>query len=259
MPVLYYMPGAVCAQKVLLTASAKGVELETVALARADLVQPEYLRLNAKGVVPTMIDAAGRVIVESSTIMRYLDETFDGPPLQPQDAYDRSLMNNWLKLMDEELFPAIGYFTTATLLRESLAEVPRPELVKRMTQLAGAAVGAMRADAVFSGVAGNAVQSTISGVEKIFAAMDAQLSKTAWLAGQSFSLADAALLPAFLRLADLGLEEWWTSTYPDVAAWWRRISEHPPVLAFKENFPNPMTEGLHATSAPLRAAILAHA
>ena len=47
-------------------------------LLKFEHLQPDYLRLNPNGVVPTLVHD-GRVILESSVICQYLDEAFPEP------------------------------------------------------------------------------------------------------------------------------------------------------------------------------------
>ncbi|WP_206243535.1 glutathione S-transferase family protein [Novosphingobium terrae] len=253
---LFYLPGAVCAQKALLTVVMKKVDVETIALSREDLVNPEYLLLNPKGVVPTLVDDADNIIVESSTIMRFVDESFPGISLQPEVPYLRAVMNNWMKVMDEDLFPAIGCFTMATLLKVMFDRLTDEELLERMERIAGPAVGAMRFDAVRHGVESRAVNGAISTWRKHLCAMNVDLEGRSWLAGEKISLGDIALVPAFIRLADLGLSPWWQDEFPNVERWWKAVTNLEPIKAFSVDFPNPMASGLYASGDRLRQKIL---
>lgn len=258
MPTLYYLPGAVCAQKALMTIALKGSldRIEAKAITREDLATPEYLKLNPKAVVPTLVDDEGNAITESSTIMRFVDEAYEGRSLQPGSLLERCRMNNWMKYMDEDLFPAAGFFTMATLLRPDLQHVPEDVLYARLRRSAGVAVGAMRLDAVRDGVASQAVSGAIELWEKCFASMDERLADHEWLAGDAISLADIALAPAFVRLQDLGLAPWWQTRSAPVARWWARVEGELYAARFHELFPNPMSERLHETGGELRAMIL---
>lgn len=258
MPTLYYFPGAVCAQKALLALWLKDKidAVEAVIVTREHLVTPEYLKLNPKGVVPTLVDDAGNVIVESTTIMRFIDEGLDGISLQPDSVAARCEMNNWMKLMDEEVFPAIGYFTMATLLRDNFLQKSDEELATHLKRTSGAAVGAMRVNAVRDGIRSEAVTSAIEVWQKCLGNMEARLSAADWLAGDTISLAEAALLPAFKRLNDLGLAPWWEQAYPSVTRWWRRAGEAAFLDDFHTQFPNPMSSGLRTSGSELRDLVL---
>jgi glutathione S-transferase len=56
---------------------------------------PEYLRLNPNGLVPTVIDG-DLVMWESNTICRYLAATCSGEHLYPQDPAARTHVERWM-------------------------------------------------------------------------------------------------------------------------------------------------------------------
>ena len=68
---LYHHGGATCAAKVRFCLAEKGLEWEGVYLdiLKGDQFDPEYRKLNAKGVVPTLIHD-DNVIVESTAVRR---------------------------------------------------------------------------------------------------------------------------------------------------------------------------------------------
>ena len=82
--VLYHNDMSVCAQKVRLALAEKGLAYEArhFNLRAGDQKDPAYLKLNPKGVVPTLVDDA-TVVTESIVINEYLDDAFTTPPLKP--------------------------------------------------------------------------------------------------------------------------------------------------------------------------------
>ncbi|MCF7980380.1 MAG: glutathione S-transferase N-terminal domain-containing protein, partial [Pseudomonadales bacterium] len=88
---LYTSVESACAQKVRLVLSEKKVDWNerSLNLRRGDQFAPEYLKLNPKAVVPTLVHG-NQVIRESSVINEYLDEIFPDPPLKPSDPWLRS-------------------------------------------------------------------------------------------------------------------------------------------------------------------------
>ena len=81
---LYHGTTSVCAIKVRLTIAEKALpwDGEVLWLQRGDQYQPDYLKLNPNAVVPTLVHD-GKVIIKSTVIMEYLDETFPEIPLIP--------------------------------------------------------------------------------------------------------------------------------------------------------------------------------
>jgi glutathione S-transferase len=74
---LYDFGNSVCCQKVRITMRAKGLAWEAVNvdLFKAEQYDPKYLKLNPKGIVPTLVHE-GKSIIESTLICEYLDDTF---------------------------------------------------------------------------------------------------------------------------------------------------------------------------------------
>ena len=90
MPKLFTAHNSICTQKVFLTLIEKGLcwELEYIDLFKNEQYRPEYLKLNPKGVVPTLIHE-GHTIVEfesfASTSIRHSRSRLSFP-LPPSNA-----------------------------------------------------------------------------------------------------------------------------------------------------------------------------
>jgi glutathione S-transferase len=88
---LYDFGNSVCCQKVRITLVEKRLEWQAIRvdLFKSEQYEPSYLKLNPKGVVPTLVHD-GTPVIESTLICEYLDETFPDPPLMPKHAADRT-------------------------------------------------------------------------------------------------------------------------------------------------------------------------
>lgn len=88
---LYHAHHSTCSQKVRLTLAEKGLEYESklVDLANKGQLDPDYLKLNPNGVVPTLLHD-GKPVIDSSVICEYLDEVCPQPPLLGADALARA-------------------------------------------------------------------------------------------------------------------------------------------------------------------------
>src|SRR5262245_32702509 len=98
---LYHHGSSVCAAKVRFALGEKRLAWEGhyLDLHKGDQFAPEYLKLNPKGVVPTLVHD-GRVIVESTVINEYLDEVSPEAPLKPDNPGARAAMRVWTKAVD---------------------------------------------------------------------------------------------------------------------------------------------------------------
>jgi ganglioside-induced differentiation-associated protein 1 len=112
---------SICTQKVLITLFEKGLTWDTkrVDLFRNEQYDPEYLKYNPKGVVPTLVHN-NKAIVESTLICEYLDETFPTPSLVPTSSYERSQMRLWSKQIDEGIFEATREISFSAMFRDKL-------------------------------------------------------------------------------------------------------------------------------------------
>jgi glutathione S-transferase len=103
---------------VRITLTAKGLAWDAIRidLFKSEQYDPKYLKLNPKGVVPTLVHD-GTPVIESTLICEYLDETFPDPPLMPKEAAARTRMRLWSKLVDEGRYIATNGSNRAVILR----------------------------------------------------------------------------------------------------------------------------------------------
>jgi glutathione S-transferase len=85
----------------------KGVAFELHDL-ESEMGGPRHLELHPFGRVP-VLEHGGFRIYETTAISIYVDETFDGPPLQPRDARARARMHQWLSALGSYYYPYIVY------------------------------------------------------------------------------------------------------------------------------------------------------
>ena len=91
-----------CSQKVRLSLAEKGLDWEGrhLDLRAGDTQTVDYLKLNRRGVVPTL-DHEGMIVCESNVILEYLEDAFPDHSLRPSDAFGKAEMRLWTKRLDE--------------------------------------------------------------------------------------------------------------------------------------------------------------
>ncbi len=88
---LYHHGSSTCASKVRFVLGEKQIPYQShyVDLLKGEQFRPQYLALNPKAVVPTMVHD-GEVLVESTVICEYIDDEFPDPPLAPRSRRTRA-------------------------------------------------------------------------------------------------------------------------------------------------------------------------
>jgi glutathione S-transferase len=225
---LYHSINSVCAQKVRVALVEKGLQYsEHLMTLRGDQFAPDYMKLNPNAVVPTLIHD-GRPVTESSVILYYLDEAFPDPPLMPRTLHERAAVRQFNKLVDEYVHNSCTILTFATAFRPWFAGLSSAEIEARLAKSPSRQRTEYKRDVALHGLDSKYVHDAVGHHQKLLKMMDQALEGGAWLAGESFSLADAAVIPYILRLDLLKLNGMWESR-SRVGAWYARMRERPSV------------------------------
>ncbi|AGH51232.1 MULTISPECIES: glutathione S-transferase family protein [Sphingomonadales] len=179
---LYQFPLCPFSRKVRLLLGEKGVGYELVR--ESPWVQrDEFLDMNPAGQTPVMADsAAGTVLIDSSTICEYFEETIDKASMLPGTAANRAEIRRLVTWFDERMYAEV----VAPLMHERMLK----RIVHRMTPDAKALREAMKA-----------ANSHLDYVDYL-------LDHRRWIGGPVLSLADLTAA-AHLSVADyLGGIDW---------------------------------------------------
>lgn len=173
-----------------------------------ELVTPEvrsdaYLALHPFRKMP-VLEHDGFRVFEAAAVLRYVDEAFDGPALQPADVRARARMTQWMSAFNDYVAP--------TAVRGVL--IPRLVLAARGVPADDTAVWAAAAKA-----------------RRALGVFDAALASSPWLAGDAWSLADLLLAPAYATGALLSGADRYTDDLPNIEPWFARLSARPSFAA----------------------------
>jgi len=235
---LYHHNLSVCAQKVRLALAEKGLDWEDrpVDLMKGEHLRADYLALNSKGVVPTLVDG-GSPVIESTLILEYLEDAYPEHPLRPDEPLERARMRVWMKLPDDGLHAACGTVSYAAAFGAQIVAFHGAEaLERRIATLPDRARAARQKELYEKGMKASFLPDHIRLQDRILGEMEARLSGHDWLAGAAFSDAECALLPYLWRLERLGLEAIWAGR-PRVADWFARCKARPSWERAMEAYP----------------------
>ena len=87
--------------------AVKGIAYEPrfVSLPKMEHQAPEYLDKNPQGLVPALVDEAGRVFTQSMAMIEYLDEIHPEPPLMPKGAEEKWYVRAVSQIIGCEMHP----------------------------------------------------------------------------------------------------------------------------------------------------------
>jgi len=225
---LYNAPQSTCSQRVRFVLNAKKISFAEIKLdlLAGDQLKPDYLALNPNGVVPTL-DHDGAIVIDSSVIIEYLDEVVPTPEsFTPRDPVMRARMRALMRFIDEMPAAAVRVPTF------NLAFLPRFAAMSEEKFLAFAESKPLRKEFMLTmgrkGFPQKEMDAATQRLRRTYERMDSEIEKSGgpWLLGKRISLADIALMPAIVRMADLGQETAWQDL-PRVQHWYDAIRAHP--------------------------------
>ena len=164
------------------------------------------------------------VIVESDDIIDHLDKTYPNPPLRPSDEKELETMYYWLHLAPEIHVKAVKTFIYIKRMQGKMSKSKEegelyqklqkdPELLEFHGK-------------VSSGAFTDADLAKAEGIlQGHFSAADKRLSKSKYLIGDQFTLADIAWSPLYFTLkemTDLDLND-----YNHLCRWAADLEERP--------------------------------
>ena len=229
---LYHNHLSICAAKVRIALAEKGLEWKShlLDLIGGDQFKPEYLKLNPKAVVPTLVHG-NNVVIESNVIIEYLDDAFPDPPLRPKDPHDRADMRLLLKRLDDGsdgIHHDMSVVSFGSAYRQQLLKRAgsKEKLDAEIDKSMNATSKRWLQQTVHEGVEAESFKTAIRNIDKLLNDFETILSHSTWLAGAGYSLVDIAYTSYLTRLEMLNYQGMW-SERPHVTDWYLRLKLRP--------------------------------
>ena len=203
-PILYGPAFSTYARSVRLALEEKGVPyvLEEIDIFSGANATPEYLARQPFGKVPAL-EHDGFRLYETGAILRYVDEAFDGPSLQPSDARDRARMNQAIGIVDAYTYPCvIGQIVIQRLVTPLMGGEPDED----------------------------AIAGAVDQAQTCVSALDGLFDDGPYLAGGSLSLADLHLVPVYQYFMQTPEGEKLLAGTANLGGWWSKMSDRPSVI-----------------------------
>ena len=163
-------------RRVRIFMAEKGITCETeqVDIIKGENLSDEYLAVNPRGLVPTLVLDDGTVLDESVAICRYLEETQPEPPLMGSGAVEKARVEARQRHMEFD-----GLQGAADAFRNSF-----PLFSSRGLPGSGGAVDAIP----------ELAERGKGSVERFYRRLDQDLGASPFVAGEAFSIADITAL-----------------------------------------------------------------
>jgi glutathione S-transferase len=205
-PVLFGPSYSVYVRIVKIVLAEKGVDYEQVEFDVFDRENwpADWLSRHPFGLAPAF-EHCGFRLYETRAITRYIDEAFEGPPLQPGDAAGRARMEQAISVLDGQ-----GYWP---MVREIF--VQRTEHSRAKTPDKGGSDEAV-------------IASALPKAARCLGALSELLGSQEYFAG-AFSLADAQAAPMFHYFLKTPEGRELLHAQPRLGAWWSRVAARPSV------------------------------
>jgi glutathione S-transferase len=223
---LYHGATSTCSKRVRITLAEKELDWESVHLnlSKRENLDPEYLKLNPNGVVPTLVHD-GRVMIESLYIIQYLDEAFPGVALSPSDPFERAWMRIWMDRIEHILHRNIN---TVSWIRQGRYKrfegMTDSELQAVLDSQATEERRALLKKRLSEGVSQEDQEFAEARVAEVLDLMEERLQDRPWLCGDNLSLADISVAPFVERFEANEmpkLTDW--AKRRRLGEWWQRM------------------------------------
>jgi glutathione S-transferase len=204
-PILFGATYSVYVRSARLALEEKGVRY---ALEEIDIFAPggppaAYRERHPFGRIPAF-EHDGFRLYETGAIIRYVDEAFQGPKLQPATPKRRARMNQAISILDNYAYRTLVW----DIFVERVSKKRRGEAADEQK-----------------------VAAAVPAADRCLDALQAIMADAPYLAGDDLTLADlhAAPMFAYFRLAAEGAVA--TARRPPLHAWWERMAQRPSVRA----------------------------
>ncbi|GKB90077.1 glutathione S-transferase F9-like protein [Tanacetum coccineum] len=202
MVVKVYGPAYASPKRVLVCLVEKEVEFETVHLnlLAGENQNPDFLKLQPFGSLPVIQDG-DYTLFESRAIIRYFAEKYksQGTDLLGKTIEEQGLVNQWLEVEAQNYHPPLNNLVLHLMFSPKFGVVRDEKVIKESEEK----------------------------LAKVLDIYEDRLSKSKYLAGDFFSLADLSHLPFTSYLVGPVRKAYMIKDRKHVSAWWDDISSRP--------------------------------
>jgi glutathione S-transferase len=226
---LYHYDRSTACQRVRLALEEKGLAYESVIVdtagGDAGALPAGYHEISPRGLVPALAHD-GHAIAESLVILEYLEDAFAEAPLRPAAAHERALMRQWMRRIDDGIHVASRVIGVCLVMRHAYLARPPGELADYYARMRDPVRRDNDRVNIEKGLDSPLLPGALGAFKRLFAEIDEALARAPWLTGQTYSLADIALVVYLDRLASFAMAPLWADL-GRLCDWRDRIAARP--------------------------------
>ena len=223
---LYHYDRSTAAQRVRLGLEEKKIdwvsEIVDTAMGDATKRPDGFHKLNPKGLIPLLVHD-GFALPESTLILEYLEEAFpDHFTLTPKSPQDRARMRLWMRRIEDGIHVASRTIGVCIVNRFIYKEADKLKLSEYYAKMRDETRKNNDQINTELGLESPLLKPSVIAFKKLFKDMNEQLSKTPWLAGENYSIADISLVVYLTRMTSFQMAPLWKDfTY--LQNWFEKI------------------------------------
>ena len=230
---LYHAEPAANSLKSLIPLHEKGLDFESryVDLHKFEQHEPWFTAINPEGQVP-VLDHDGFIVTHTTVINEYLEDAFpDAPPLRPNEPKGNARMRYWNKFIDEHVMNYVsmhGWHRMVGVIARGIESGEFEKLVNRIPLYEQRE----KWKTARSGFSDNDLDNATRKITVALQKVENQLGKSAWLAGDLYTLADINFYAHCGMMVERMFPELEVgANYPKLVAWRARMTARPAVAA----------------------------
>jgi GST-like protein len=229
---LYHWEPNANSGKPMLALAEKGVAFEShyLDLLNFDQHQPEYLRLNPDGTIPALVHGE-LVLTESTPMMEYIDEAFDGPPLRPVDARERWRMRWWMRFFDAYFAPSLSMIGWSVFVGPAVRQRDPAQLKAAIDRIPLAARRVAWRKAIYNEFSEQELAESRRRVAHATDVLEAHLATHTYICGDQYTLGDINGFNLGYALPLSQPERCNDQRTPHIMEWLRKVYERPATRA----------------------------
>jgi GSH-dependent disulfide-bond oxidoreductase len=229
---LYHWEPNANSGKPMLALAEKGVEYQShyLDLLQFDQHKPEYLAINPDGTIPALVHD-GKVLTESTPIMEYVDEAFEGPPLRPKNPVERWRMRWWMRFFDAYFAPSLSMIGWSVFVGPAVRQRDPKELEAAIQRIPLESRRVAWRKAMFNEFSAAELEESRRRVAFATEVLEEHLTKNRWIAGDTYSLGDINAFNLGYALPFSQPDRCNDQKSPHIMEWLRKIYERPATKA----------------------------